>query len=58
MLKGCCAAVFVIASVRSPRATARILTRDINDPLPQVRVNAIMRIQVMMMMIMMMMNLL
>ena len=38
--------MFIIASVRTPQATAKILKRDLNDPLPQVRVNAIIKIQV------------
>lgn len=43
---GCCAAVLVVASVRTPQATSSLLTRDLHDPNPQVRVNAILKIQV------------
>ena len=38
--------MFIIASVRTPQATAEILTRDLKDPSPQVRVNSILKIQV------------
>lgn len=43
---GCCAAVLVVASVRTPQVTSSLLTRDLHDPNPQVRVNAILKIQV------------
>ena len=36
----------VVASVRTPQATSSLLTRDLHDSNPQVRVNAILKIQV------------
>ena len=43
---GCCAAALVVASVRTPSKTSALLTRDLNDSKPIVRVNAILKIQV------------
>ena len=45
-ISGCCAAALVVASVRTPSKTSALLTRDLNDPQPYVRVNAILKIQV------------
>ena len=46
LYSGCCAAVLVVASVRMPQKTAALLSRDLHDSQPHVRVSAILKIQV------------
>ena len=44
--RGCCAAVLVVASVKTPQRTVAILHRDLTDPAPHVRINACLKIEI------------
>ncbi|XP_038219466.1 protein unc-80 homolog isoform X2 [Zerene cesonia] len=46
-LSSCAAALFILAAVKAPHAASQIMHQDLKHPEPSVRINAILRFQVM-----------